>query len=85
MSIDSIAAEYDLPIYIPLKKQRDYGGYQNKTEKMPWFEKDIPFKELSRGLCGYCQVLSTKAVGLRVICQSLLGPYSMKSFTEMEC
>jgi hypothetical protein len=61
MSINEIVADYELPLYISLKKQRDYGGYQNKAEMMPWCVKDIPFKELSRGLCGYCKALSTKA------------------------
>jgi hypothetical protein len=65
MSIDAIVAESEIPFYIPLRKQqREYGGYQNKTDKMPWHVQDIPFKELSRGLCGYCEVLSTKAIAV---------------------
>jgi hypothetical protein len=63
--LEARVADYILPLYIPLKsKKRDYGEYPNQTDQMPWNVKDIPFKELSRGLCGYCEVLSTKAIAI---------------------
>jgi hypothetical protein len=62
MSIDSLVTDYTLPLYIPQKRQQDYVNYRNIAEKMPWNVKDIHFQELSRGLCGYCEALSTKAI-----------------------